>query len=126
MRAVDTTIARIDGLDAFDDNIVPVCVIRDTTDDVLANDRMLHRCGMICRITACRTDGEFIAVGCPHIDAVRVLRCRCCLIIRRNAQLTRIRRRCVEYEPASCGEAERYIERQSLPILQSCHHSSSS
>ena len=44
MRTVDTTIARIDRLDTFDDNIVPVCVIRDATDDVLANDRMLGRC----------------------------------------------------------------------------------
>ena len=122
MRAVDTTIAHIDSLDAFDNDLIRVRIFSTAADNILANDRVLHRCDSICCVTACRTDGEFIFVGCPHIDAVRVRRCR----IRRNGQIIRIRRRCVEREPASCGEAERYIERQSLPILQSCHHSSSS
>ena len=59
-------------------------------------------------------------VACGGIGNIRTRM----ISIQRN--IIRIRRRCVEREPASCGEAKRYIERQSLPILQSCHHSSSS
>ena len=59
-------------------------------------------------------------VACGGIGNIRAR----LICIERNIMC--IRRRCVEREPASCGEAERYIERQSLPILQSCHHSSSS
>ena len=92
--------------------------------DIPVDGRCIHR-----RLSANRDDIVlYTARLICRINPRRVL-CRKIRIRRQNGYMIigiRIRRRCVEHEPASCGETERYIERQSLPILQSCHHSSSS